>query len=620
MSDPRPLYRQLTSGTVGSAPTATLLAARRALNEGADDLDRARSKLRQRWVGVGADGAAECFERRSAALVDAAAALEAAVELLATLAAEQDRVKRAATPLLQWWCRAHVLLLFTNRVLLDLISAQVCVALLQLRDTHRAELAAIAACFDGLATGTKQVTAPTISGNDGLPAAGTPPRAVADWWRDLTPDQQISLQSRHPDELAELDGLPPTVLDGVNRARVVRDRTRAQADVDAANAGLRAHGLVGMPDAELLSNRDPEVRRLGRAHAEAQDRLMHTDEVDAAVRSAQASAAQCPPIGPVLLLAYRNTGAGGLAIGFGDRAKSDDVAVNVPGTTSGPASPSLSDASRLRREMDRRDPAGTHAVVQWVDYDAPDSIVGRDVTKPDQAREGAPRLVGDVAGWRAAGDGKQHITVIGHSYGSTLVGFAGQHGLRADDIAVVGSPGVGASTADGLSAGRGHVWAGSAEHDPVVQVTDGDWYTTDGSGVGPYDKSFGARQFDATNPNPVSQAHSTYYDEGSPSLRNLAAISTGDYSAVSAADPDDTALGARGRLGNAWEGAEDVLRGESRSVTEILTGHPGAAVRTSAATGFELASDVVDTRLGGVGHSASGVPATVLKEVLDVFF
>lgn len=604
MTDPRPLYRELTSGSVGTTPTATLRAVRRAVDEGARDLDGVRSRLRTSWQGLGADSAARCFERCSAELSAADAELSAAVDLLSVLAAEQERVTRAAAPLIQWWCRAYVLFVYTNCVLLELISAQVCTALGRLRTTHRAELTRIAAGFDRLAAGADRA-ASAVESADALPPSRTSPRGVAAWWKGLTPAQQAVLQAQHPDALADLDGLPPTVLDRVNRARVARDRVHAQSRVDAANAGLRERGLVGMPDAELLSNCDPEVRRLAREHALACGLLERTGQVDAAVRSAQATAAISPPIGPVLLLSYRNSGAGGLALAFGDPAKTHDVAVAVPGAEAGPAQPSLEQATRLRREMDRKDPKGTHAVVQWVDYDAPDTLHDIRIADRRLATAGASRLVGDIAGWRAATDAQPHVTVIGHSYGSTLVGIAGQRGLAADDIAVVGSPGVGASSAQGLTPGAGHVWSGGAEHDPVVQITQGSWFTDDDSGVGPYDKAFGANQFDTTNPLAGAGGHAEYYAEGSPALRNLAVISTGDYGEVTAAEPDTRPIA--GAVEQVGEAGRDLLRGSIGSAADLVSAHPGDGWLSASATAYELAADSTDIAANSVG---SGVELT----------
>lgn len=615
MNDPRPLYRELTSGSVGAAPTTSLVATRTAVNTSARELDEARLRLAGSWHGLGAAAALQCFERSSAELSAADAELAAAIDLFAALAAEQNRVAHEAAPLIQWWCRAYVLLFFSNPVLLALISAQVCAALSQLRVTHRAELQRIANGFDCLAGGAEHAV-PTLVGvlvgAGGLPAAGTSPEAVAEWWKGLTAARQAALQTQRPDELAELDGIPPVVLDTVNRARLVRDRTRAQAAISTADRALQSKGLLGISDAELLSNRDPEVRRIARERELATGQLQRTNQVGSAVRSAQATAAVAPPIGPVLLLSYRNTGPGGLAIGFGDPSVAHDVAVTVPGTQAGPGNPSLEQASGLRREMDRRDPNGTHATVQWVDYDAPDTLGDPAVISSRNAEEGAKRLVGDVAGWRAASAGDQHLTVVGHSYGSTLVGFAGQQGLKADDIAVVGSPGMGASSAEGLSPGRGHVWAGGAEHDPVIQATQGSWFSDDGSGVGPYDKRFGANQFDAQDSASQLSAHSGYYNAGSPSLRNLAAIATGDYQQVTAADPGNSPTA--NIFQQLDEAHRDVARGGLNTATELLTLHPLTALHTAAATAKEGAGDVLDIALNGIGSPLTSTRA-LLKSI-----
>lgn len=66
-----------------------------------------------------------------------------------------------------------------------------------------------------------------------------------------------------------------------------------------------------------------------------------------------------------------------------------------------------------------------------------------------------------------------HITAIGHSYGSRLVGAATQEpgGIPgADDIILVGSPGVGVAKASDLGVDKGHVWVGAAENDIVTKL------------------------------------------------------------------------------------------------------------------------------------------------------
>jgi hypothetical protein len=196
------------------------------------------------------------------------------------------------------------------------------------------------------------------------------------------------------------------------------------------------------------------------------------------------------------------------------------------------------------------------------------------------------------------------------------------NGLKADDIAFVGSPGVGASNVDQLSAGRGHVYVGGAEHDPVIQATSGDWFTKDGSSTGPYDSSFGARQFGTSGESWVGHAHSSYYDKGSESLDNLAKIATGHGGDVSAQRWQDSPtpvevpgsdLPGVGPVLD-WtvntgkevvDMGEDVWRGGGQVAGDIAHGNWGDAGRHAVGTVGELGSDAVDVvadTLGNVGE------------------
>jgi pimeloyl-ACP methyl ester carboxylesterase len=143
-------------------------------------------------------------------------------------------------------------------------------------------------------------------------------------------------------------------------------------------------------------------------------------------------------------------------------------------------------------------------------------------------------------------DGTAHQTVLGHSYGSVLVGAAAaQHGLQADDVVFVGSPGVGAGSAGELHAGR--VWSSTSRSD-VIQYLPvaprsliADVATTAALGpagallafgrpekdlwfgVNPSDPAFGARVF-ASRPD---GGHLGYWDRGGPALEAITQITVG---------------------------------------------------------------------------------------------
>lgn len=207
-----------------------------------------------------------------------------------------------------------------------------------------------------------------------------------------------------------------------------------------------------------------------------------------------------------------------MVVSVGDPTSAGDVAVTVPGTSSSVAQTRVEQAVALRAQMDADDPTGSHAVVQWVDYEAPSDLLDPEVAQLELATHAADQLVAEVAGWRAAaqeaGTPAPHVTAVGYSYGSTVVGLAGARGLAVDDLVLLGSPGVGVDSATQLSPAAGHVWAARAEHDPVVQATAGSWFSP-GATTGPYDSGFGARLFAADDPASLLGAHSTYYDPGS---------------------------------------------------------------------------------------------------------
>lgn len=113
-------------------------------------------------------------------------------------------------------------------------------------------------------------------------------------------------------------------------------------------------------------------------------------------------------------------------------------------------------------------------------YDAPDNTPwgeggfdAREVLDEDAATEGGELLADDLDGLRASADDRSHLTLIGHSYGSTTAGHAAHdQPVDVDDIVFLGSPGVGGDTdhADELHVDDGHVWTGLNSRDIVGQL------------------------------------------------------------------------------------------------------------------------------------------------------
>jgi pimeloyl-ACP methyl ester carboxylesterase len=206
------------------------------------------------------------------------------------------------------------------------------------------------------------------------------------------------------------------------------------------------------------------------------------------------------------------------------------------------------------------DGSQTNASLFWIGYDAPDNMPwsgGWDaagVIDEDLATRGGDRLADTIDGLRATRDGEPaHVTVIGHSYGSTTVGHgAHDNGVPADDLVFVGSPGVGGDTdhATELGLDSAHVWAGANSRDPVAHLGNHGWWHLEsalgGAGLGddPAEEAFGARRFEAESATRAAndgfgalEDHSKYFDHDTESLYNIGHVVNGRYGAVREAGP-----------------------------------------------------------------------------------
>jgi pimeloyl-ACP methyl ester carboxylesterase len=118
-----------------------------------------------------------------------------------------------------------------------------------------------------------------------------------------------------------------------------------------------------------------------------------------------------------------------------------------------------------------------------------------------------------------------HVTVIGHSYGTRLIGEAASHGdgLKVDDMIAVGSPGMGVDNVRHLHVDQRHFWSESAPGDQVPYAAP----VLGGHGVAPGDGRFGGNVMTTD-----TRGHSGYWDIGSDSLANQALVVTGRYGDV----------------------------------------------------------------------------------------
>ena len=180
-------------------------------------------------------------------------------------------------------------------------------------------------------------------------------------------------------------------------------------------------------------------------------------------------------------------------------------------------------------------------------YDAPDSMADPRVARPGMARAGAALLAADVNALKVTGAKTSHVTVIGHSYGSTTVADAAAgYGMAADDVVLVGSPGtdLARTAADFHLPDTGRVYVGAASTDPVTFLAGltGEKPApgpSDGLGLGadPAADGFGSTRFKAEVADPdldLWQDHVRYFDSGSESLYSMAEVASGEGGSLEA--------------------------------------------------------------------------------------
>ncbi|MER8073730.1 alpha/beta hydrolase [Streptomyces sp. NPDC094034] len=326
---------------------------------------------------------------------------------------------------------------------------------------------------------------------------GKDPKQTADWWAGLNAEKQHFYLAAFPDQLGTLDGLPTATRDQANRTML---------DMRLNDYALR-EGDLGYHE-----------RSNYRSLSFLKDRLDKTDTA--------------PAHKQLYLLGFSTEKDGRAIVAVGNPDTAKYTAVQVPGTSN-----QLDNVGSQIDRVDKLQDAAADwngakgstdvSVISWLDYNAPeanfdpaDPELNLAIATDGRAQDGAEGLRDFTRGLRAAHEGERgHLTVLAHSYGSTTAGAAdaGGRGLDADDMVVVGSPGLTVDRADQLHVDPGRLWVGAADNDPVSNLASG--LTL---GADPKTSEFGARRMYVD-----TQDHGGYWNDGSRSLENMGAIIAG---------------------------------------------------------------------------------------------
>jgi alpha/beta hydrolase family protein len=223
-------------------------------------------------------------------------------------------------------------------------------------------------------------------------------------------------------------------------------------------------------------------------------------------------------------LFFDPAGDGRAAEVFGDLSTATRVAILVPGVDT-----TLADFDRGLGGVARRAPgvqgrvlyqqlgkrSRDVAVISWLGYDPPEGI-GLAAATEGRARDGAAALTAFVHDLRRQRPDVA-VTLIGHSYGSVVVGLAAPRLPEVADVVAMGAPGIGADSAGELGGAR--VWSALAPTDWIRRIPQVRMF---GLGLGrrPSSAGFGASAL----PTDGVAGHDYYLAEGSATLRAVSDV------------------------------------------------------------------------------------------------
>ncbi|TCP53977.1 alpha/beta hydrolase family protein [Tamaricihabitans halophyticus] len=472
------------TGSAGEAARSGLADIKTLLEDSADEIDKIPGK-----VEVAADAINSAQKKMTAAIDEAPDYLEVSQSGEVDISAKRGSPEEQAAE---------------RRELQDAIDTAI-------KDATEA---------DETAAGDIRAITPTEVGIDAgsdpgstakpIPKPGSDPEDVANWWNGLSAIEKENYLFSDSHKLGSLDGLPIEARDRANR---------------------------------FVLDEHESILEMQRDHGSPEDSLVASNKLDG-VKDIQSFLQDHDDNGYLIGFDAENLDKDGQAIvSVGNPDTADNVATHVPGTGAdlGTAGKELGRVERLQGQADELEENADNAAIYWLGYDAPDNVLP-EATKAGYAEDGKDALSSFQEGLQETRTGDpSHNVVMGHSYGSTLIGHTvaeGGQGLPDDnEVVFVGSPGVGVAAeatatpsvevepaVDKLDIPKDQIWATRAENDAIRATpagTHGDDPTAESFGLGESQVFHSER----TSKWPLSaEAHGDYWDKDSQALENLGRI------------------------------------------------------------------------------------------------
>ncbi|MEU4113553.1 alpha/beta hydrolase [Kitasatospora sp. NPDC028055] len=348
-----------------------------------------------------------------------------------------------------------------------------------------------------------------------IPAAGTDPASVKQWWNGLSDSERQKFINDHPDQVGNLDGIPAVARDQANRINMKNAKQNLQLQLD--HLGPEPPHKIDGGQGPITN---PDWMAWDAKNIDLREKLKGIDDIESRLDGKKLAARGNTP---AFLLGFDTKGNGRAIVSVNNPDTADNVVTFVPGTTSKFAAVSgdVDKADEMVKAATTEGRTKSTAAIAWVGYDAPQNKIP-DAAMDHFAENAEKDLARFQVGLRSTHEGApSHNILMGHSYGTLAVGYT-MRDLKppVDDVILVGSPGVGVDHARELNIDPSHVYvARGSEDSGMYAVARSEWFRQD-----PMSSDFGARHLQAGDSD-----HSHYWNPNGDAVKEFGRVIAGTW-------------------------------------------------------------------------------------------